>query len=272
MPEAVRAIHLSDLHRGKRVSAAVDSALVELCASLAPELVIASGDLAHRGRGEQLEEAHALLAALEVPVLAVPGNHDIPYSVPARFTHSRREFERVFDTTEPVLRTANAVAVGLDSVDPWRQQGGRLRDVQLDRASAELRGAPSDSLRIVVFHHHLAGAPWRGLHKLPLRRRDHVLERLAAAGAELVLGGHIHQSTTVEQREILVLDGAAPRPLVLATAPGYGRPRPQRAGEAHGLHAYEWTPSTLAVVTYVWDGTGFVPTARREFIRTTLGD
>jgi 3',5'-cyclic AMP phosphodiesterase CpdA len=270
MPEAVRAIHLSDLHRGKRISATVDSALRELCATLAPKLVIASGDLAHRGRGEQLEQARALLASLNVAVLAVPGNHDIPYSVPARFARSWREFERVFGTTEPVLRTESALAVGLNSVRPWRQQGGRLRDSQLDRAAAELRDAPPGALRIVVFHHHLAGAPWRGLHKLPLRRRDHLLERLAAAGAELVCGGHIHQSTTVEQREILALDDAVPPLLVLATAPGYGRPRPRRAGEAHGLHVYEWTPSTLAVITYVWDGTGFARTARREFVRTSL--
>lgn len=262
-----RAIHLSDLHRGTQESAAVDTALGELAARLGPALVIASGDLAHRGRRDQLERARELVAALGTDVLAVPGNHDIPYSVPGRFTHPWREFEHVFGTTEPVLRSEQVVAVGLNSVRPWRQQGGRLRDAQLDRVAAELQAAPQGALRVVVCHHHLAWAPWRGMHKLPLRHRDRVLERLAAAGAELVCAGHIHQATAVEQREILALDEPGPRTLVLATAPGYGRPRPRRAGEAHGLHVYEWSDSSLAVVTHVWDGVRFTATARREYPR-----
>jgi 3',5'-cyclic AMP phosphodiesterase CpdA len=264
-----RVLHVSDLHRGKRESPEVDAALASLASELQPLLVVASGDLANRGRRTELERARALLESLGAEVLAVPGNHDIPYTFPARFTGSWDEFERVFGTVEPVHRSEHLVAVGLNSVWPWRQQGGRLRPAQLDRAATSLRDPPPEALRLVVFHHHLAWAPWRGINKLPVKRRDDVLGALAAAGAELVAGGHIHQSTTVERREVLALDAPAAGSLVLATAPGLGRPRPRRTGEAHGLHVYEWDARRLAVVTYVWEGSGFVPTARREFTRAS---
>ena len=52
-----------------------------------------------------------------------------------------------------------------------------------------------------------------------------MLARLAGAGAELILGGHIHQATIAERREFEVVPGAG-RACVLATAPGLGRPRP----------------------------------------------
>jgi 3',5'-cyclic AMP phosphodiesterase CpdA len=264
-----RVLHVSDLHRGKRESPAVDAALRVLAAELEPVLVVASGDLANRGRAGELERARSLLASLGAEVLAVPGNHDIPYTFPARFTRPWQEFERVLGPAEPVHRSERLVAVGLCSVRPWRQQGGRLRPEQLRRAAELLRDPPPQALRLVVFHHHLAWAPWRGVNKLPLKRRDEVLATLAAAGAELVAAGHIHQSTTVERRDVLALEAPAGSSLVLATAPGLGRPRPRRTGEAHGLHVYEWDERRLAVVTYVWDGSAFEPTARREFARTS---
>ena len=106
----------------------------------------------------------------------------------------------MFGTTDPVLRTPNAVVCGLNSGRPWRHQGGRLDPTRLGVGRADPgRCAPPGALRIVVCHHHLAGAPWRASRKFPLKHRDTVLRTLAAAGAELVLGGHIHQSTAVER-------------------------------------------------------------------------
>ena len=57
-----------------------------------------------------------------------------------------------------------------------------------------------------------------------------------------MLGGHIHQSTAVERHAFEALDDDDRGSLVLATAPGFGRPRPQRLGEANGLHVVRWTP------------------------------
>ena len=254
------AIHISDLHRGTREAPALDDALVTLCHELSPELVIASGDLANRGRTTELEQAKALLDRLPAPTLAVPGNHDIPYTFPARVTNPWDRFVAVFGTTDPVLHTASAVVCGLNSARPWRHQGGRLDTARLEAAATALGDAPADALRIVVCHHHLAGAPWRASRKFPLKRRDAALKALAAAGAELVLGGHIHQSTAVERHAFEALADDARSSLVLATAPGFGRPRPRRPGEANGLHVVRWSETEILIETRIWRGGVFAPT------------
>ncbi len=260
-----RAVHVSDLHAGRHEAQGLAEALAALVEEVAPELVIATGDLSHRGRPDQFAHAKELLDGLGVPVLTVPGNHDIPYSFPARFTRPWAEFERAFGSVDPVYRSESLVVCGLDSVRPWRHQGGRLSSTRLALAASTLADAAPGALRVVALHHHLAGAPWRTSRKFPLKNRDAALRTFATAGAELVIGGHIHQSTTVEHHEIEATSG--PGSLVLATAPGLGRPRPHRLGEAQGVHVYEWDDERLAIVTRIWDGSRFSPTARRLFPR-----
>ena len=126
-----RILHVSDLHIGAPKAVTAELALGPLVERFAPELVIASGDLCHRGTAEQHETAASLLRALGPPLLVVPGNHDIPYTFPARFTQTYAEFERQWETTEPVYRSERIVAVGLNSVRPWRNQAGGVRDSQL---------------------------------------------------------------------------------------------------------------------------------------------
>jgi 3',5'-cyclic AMP phosphodiesterase CpdA len=261
------AVHISDLHRGATESPALDNALVALCDELGPEIVIASGDLANRGRLVELSRARSLLDRLGVPVLAVPGNHDIPYTLPARVTRPWQQFEQVFGTTAPVARTEHAVVCGLNSARPWRHQGGKLDAAALASVRGVLGSGSPGALRVVVLHHHLAGAPWRVARKLPLKHRDAALRTLAAARAELVLGGHIHQSTAVERHSFEALPGGMDGTLVLATAPGFGRPRPNRLGEANGLNVVRWTDDALEVETRIWDGRSLERTALTRVLR-----
>jgi 3',5'-cyclic AMP phosphodiesterase CpdA len=261
-----RILHVSDLHFGARDDPILERALSDLVARVAPALIIASGDLTHRGRREQHEQAAGFLRKLGTPLLTVPGNHDIPYTFPARFTRTWHEFERLWGTTEQVHADGGAYVVGLNSVRPWRQQGGALEARQLGRAAAVLDGAPPAALRVAAVHHHLAAPPWRARHKRPLARRDSVLQSLAAAGFELVVGGHVHQAGIAERHEFEVLDTGG-RGLVLATVPGFGRPRPRRKGEAQGANVYEADERSLQVTTYAWDGEDLARVAQRTFAR-----
>ena len=110
---------------------------------------------------------------------------------------------------------------------------GRRRRRQLERATSELRAAAPGALRVVVLHHQLIGAPWR-TRKKPVARRNHVLAMLVDSGAELIVGGHIHQAAVCERHEFEVITGDA-RGVVVSIAPGLGQPRPQRRGEARGV-------------------------------------
>jgi 3',5'-cyclic AMP phosphodiesterase CpdA len=261
-----RVLHVSDLHFGRREDPDAHEALLRLAERLDPELVVASGDLAHRGTRAQLEAAAALLRRLGRPVLAIPGNHDIPYTFPARFTRPWAEFTRLWDTTQPVHRGERLHVVGLNSVRPWRHQSGRLRGAQLADAATFFAEAPDGALRVAVLHHHLLGAPWRS-RKKPVARRNLVLAKLVESGAELILAGHIHQSAVAERREFEVSTPGGERAVVVSIAPGFGQPRPHRRGEARGLHLYTATDDSLAVSTFIWRGDGWGLTAERTFPR-----
>ena len=230
-----------------------------------PELIVASGDLTHRGRATQHAAAAAYLRSLGPPVLAIPGNHDIPYTFPARFTRTFDEFERHWETTEPVFSSESLHVVGLNSVRAWRHQSGGIREAQLAHAREALAEAPEGALRVVALHHHLIGAPWRS-RKKPVSRRSKVLAGLVDSGAELILAGHIHQGAVSERHEFEVITGDV-RGAVVSIAPGLGQPRPNRRGEARGLQVYEARESTITVLTYIWRDANWGLTATRTFAR-----
>jgi 3',5'-cyclic AMP phosphodiesterase CpdA len=230
-----------------------------------PELVLVSGDLTNRGTSEQHTTAAGLLQGLGRTLLVVPGNHDIPYTFPARFTRTFETFERHWETTEPVYRSPQIVAVGLNSVRAWRHQSGGIRQAQLERAADALRIGEGNPLRIAVLHHHLIGAPWR-TRKRTVARRNHVLASLVDAGAELIVAGHIHQGAVAERREFEIAVGGE-HGVTVSIAPGLGQPRPQRRGEARGLHVYEFDDTHLHVRTFTWREEQWELTARREFAR-----
>ena len=244
----------------------MEAATAALVERVRPDLVVASGDLSHRGRRAQLERAHRFLSSLGPPVLAVPGNHDLPHALPARFVHPWSEFERLWGTVEPTYASAGLHVVGLNSARPYRHQSGALGDDQLRRAAERLGEAADGAYRIVVLHHHLLGSPWRAARKRPLARRSTVLRALAAAGADLIVGGHIHQAAMGERHEFEVVGGDV-RATVVSVAPGFGQPRPNRLGEARGLQVYEVDDRTLTALTYLWQGDGFALRARRIFPR-----
>jgi 3',5'-cyclic AMP phosphodiesterase CpdA len=262
---STRILHVSDLHFGARDDPVLERALDALVERVEPELVIASGDLTHRGRRDEHDRAAAFLRRLGPPVLAIPGNHDIPYSFPARFTEPWREFERQWQTTEPVYSSADVQVVGLNSVRPWRHQSGGVSDAQLARVAQRLAAATPGALRVVALHHQLIGAPWRS-HKKPVARRNHVLARLVDSGTELILGGHTHQGTVSERHEFEVITGDA-RGVVVSIAPGLGQPRPKRRGEARGCVVYRADDVSITTETSIWRADDWGLTAVRRFPR-----
>jgi len=260
-----RLLHLSDLHVGSREEEELESGLAGLIERLNPELIVASGDLTHRGRANEHDRAADFLQGLGPPVLAVPGNHDIPYTPLARFTKTFDEFERRWQTAEPIYRSDTLHVVGLNSVRPWRHQSGGISAAQIERAAARLVEAQPAALRVIVLHHHLLGAPWRS-RKKPVSKRSRVLAGLVDAGAELILAGHIHQAAISERHEFEVVTDELPGATV-AIAPGLGQPRPNRRGEARGLLVYESEEGSLAVHTYIWREDDWGLTAIRRFPR-----
>ena len=86
------------------------------------------------------------------------------------------------------------------------------------------------------------------------------------AGADLILAGHIHQAAMSERHEFEVVAGDV-RAVVVSIAPGLGQPRPNRLGEARGLHVYASGDRTLTASTYIWRSVDWGLTAQRLYPR-----
>jgi len=253
----------ADLHWGHLAGAESTRLLVADLVADPPDVLILAGDL---GTGVFFGECLALFDALDCVKGLVPGNHDLPYTFPARFTRPWAEFERQWETTEPTQSSEALHVVGLNSARPYRHQGGALREDQLLGAAERLQAAPEGAYRVAVLHHHMLGAPWRASRKRPVSHRNRVLRALVTAGADLILAGHIHQGAVSERHEFEVIEGDV-RAAVVSIAPGLGQPRPNRLGEARGLHVYEPGERTVVVHTYIWRGDDWGLTAHRTFPR-----
>jgi 3',5'-cyclic AMP phosphodiesterase CpdA len=261
----LRVLQVSDLHAGTQEEPEVEGDLRTLVAESGPELVVASGDLTHRNTRAQHARAADLLRSLDAPLLVIPGNHDIPRWPPWRFTRTFDAFRRNWPELEPVYRSERLVVCGLNSVRPWKQQGGAVRSAQLAHVRTVFAEAPDTALRMVALHHHLLGAPWRSV-KRTIAKRSTLLGSLVDAGAELIVSGHVHQSAVSERREFEVAGGRV-RGTTVVTAPGLGQPRPKRRGEARGLHLFEVDERSIRVLTYAWTGSQWAQIADRRFPR-----
>jgi 3',5'-cyclic AMP phosphodiesterase CpdA len=209
----------------------------------APDAVLVSGDLTRRARAAEFEAAFAFLRGLGAPLLAVPGNHDIPHAdLIARFLSPRERWDAATAEAEP-LGLPGVTVVPLDTVAraQWHLDwsAGAIGPRRRARLAREL--AAADGRRIVLAHHPLRHAPWAG-HRRPPRGAAETAATLERSGAAAVLCGHLHRADVSP-----LVDGAAANsgtPLQII-APSALSPR----GGPNGWNLLTVTPSELAVRT-----------------------
>jgi 3',5'-cyclic AMP phosphodiesterase CpdA len=199
-----RILHLSDTHFGTERKPVVEAAL-DLARALAPDLVVLSGDITQRARRGQFAAARKFIERLSLPVLAVPGNHDIPlFNVFARALNPYGNYKRALGAVlEPVFENDGLLAIGVNTTRPRRRKDGEISGGQIARVAQRLRQARPGQLRVVVAHHPVRSKEDSDLSNL-LIGRQHALEAWTQAGVDLVLGGHIHLPY------VLPLDASAP--------------------------------------------------------------
>ncbi len=185
-------LQISDPHFGTEQAPVVE-ALTTLACQQRPDVLVLSGDITQRARPAQFRAARAFADRLGAPVLAVPGNHDIPLlDWWARLRHPYARYIAAFGTDlEPVHRSPELMVVCVNTTRAWRHQNGEISGRQVDRVARLLVRAESAQLRVVVVHQPVAVTRADDLSNR-LRGHAAALERWAAAGADLVMGGHIH--------------------------------------------------------------------------------
>jgi 3',5'-cyclic AMP phosphodiesterase CpdA len=186
-----RLIHLSDLHFGKDRPDLL-APLIACVNELNPDLIAISGDFTQRARDGQFEEAHDFIQQLEAPVLAVPGNHDVSLHRPfKRFFMPWRSYKKWIDTNlTPTFENDDMIVVGINSVDRFSWQTGRLTSGRINHACAAMNDAEDGKARVLVVHHPLEHPA--GTKKKPIPGADQALDRLLGCGANLILSGHLH--------------------------------------------------------------------------------
>ncbi|KRB79811.1 metallophosphoesterase [Sphingomonas sp. Root710] len=190
----IRLFHVSDLHFG----CADETALRWFAAAVAaerPDAVIVTGDLTMRARRQEFEAAGAWLESLAVPLTIEPGNHDLPWNPLTRFMRPYRHFRRIEANLERPLSLPGLSLVPLKTTArfQWRLNwswgvvsGGSLR-----RTIAHLDATPDDRIVIVACHHPLTDRDGIRSRGRTLGGAE-ALSQLAAAGADVVLSGHVH--------------------------------------------------------------------------------
>ena len=185
-------LHLSDTHFGTETPAVVQ-ALLACAAALRPGLVLLSGDITQRARRAQFAKARRFLDSLGLPVVAVAGNHDIPlFNILARCVAPYGNYRRYFGPSlEPMFEDQWVRVIGINSTRALRHKHGELSANQIAWGSAQLRAASPRQLRIVMLHHPLRARLAQDEANLA-RGHAQALQEWVDAGADLILGGHIH--------------------------------------------------------------------------------
>jgi 3',5'-cyclic AMP phosphodiesterase CpdA len=186
-------LHISDTHFGTE-QAPVIAALKVLARERMPDILVFSGDITQRARPEQFESARRLCDEMAIPaMIALPGNHDIPLlDVVSRIAQPYRNYLRAFGPSlEPTLDTDDFLVIGVNTTRPSRHKNGEVSTEQVRRVASRLEGARPRQLRVVVTHQPAAVVRPEDEHDR-LRGADHALQTWSRAGADLVLGGHIH--------------------------------------------------------------------------------
>ena len=191
-----RLFHLSDTHFGVEDRAALDN-FAETAKAEGADAIICTGDLTQRSTHEEWRQAAEYFAQFEMPVFVCAGNHDMPYAnLWERFTDPYRRFRRmkaavggVDVTTDDVVIVPFRTTVRAQPRFPWSD--GLVMQAALDECLARLAELEGDArLKIVACHHPLLGASdeW----KSDTIGGDNAFARLAEAGADAVMSGHVH--------------------------------------------------------------------------------
>lgn len=241
-----RLLHLSDLHFGRLHRPALES-LRRFIDDRAPSLslVVVTGDWTQRARPEQFAEARAFLKTVTVPVLSVPGNHDVPlYDFWTRLLRPYDRYEEAIGTLAVDSYMDDEIAVlGLSSVNPLSVADGYLRGRQIREARAFLARVGPTRTKILAIHHPVFDPRERAWLKPGWRSR-----RLLS-GFDLVLSGHGHRSSVREieahGRRVLAVDAGS------ATSD-------RRRGGANGFHLLEVDGLSTRIETYELGEDGFV--------------
>ncbi|RYY63674.1 MAG: metallophosphoesterase, partial [Comamonadaceae bacterium] len=220
--------------------APVVEALLALAHERRPDVLVYSGDITQRAQPAEFEAAREFCRKLGIArMLVLPGNHDIPLlDVAARLLRPYARYLAQFGPTlEPVLETDAFLIVGVNTTRPLLHKDGSVSPQQAARVANRLRQARGGQLRIVVTHQPADVSREEDRHDR-LRQAEAALQAWSAAGADLVLGGHIHLPYVID---LAARETPTPRAMWCVQA-GTALSSRVRHGTCNSVNFIEWRP------------------------------
>ncbi len=265
-----RLAHLSDPHWGRRWSPGAADALHTFLRNLRPDLVAVSGDLTQRAKPREFAAARRALDGLGAPVLAVPGNHDIPlYRLHERLLDPLGPWRRHFHPDPEPSHTDDGLAVfGLCSAHACTLTEGRVTAAQAVRLERALEGTRPEQFVVILLHHPLLHADLTDRDRT-LRGAERLVQIFARRRVDLVLSGHYHHRMVLNLQEAWP---ALPRPVPQVFAPTACTVRGRKKDRGRtGLVTVEVERAGFTVAFHYLEGREYRREASHSFERSPHG-
>ena len=191
----MRVLHLTDPHlfadrdgslRGAVTFDTLQSVLAHYRDSdFAADLVALTGDIVQDDSAEAYAHCSELVSSLGLPVLCVPGNHDVRHLMRERLPDPPFSYCAS-------LETGNWLITGIDSCSAGRA-GGKIAERELQRMEETI--AASNAAHVMVcLHHPPVPMHSKWLDTVGLDNGSEFLARAASAGrVRTAIFGHVHQ-------------------------------------------------------------------------------
>ena len=268
---AARIAHLSDIHFGAndpRIVSATEAWLLDR----RPDLIVISGDFTQRARTGQFRAAGAYVARLRAAgftVLAIPGNHDIPfYDVVRRFAAPLDRYKRFIGTDLcPWFENESVAVLGINTARSLTFKDGRINRDQLAMIHDRFEAVAPEKTRILVTHHPLFALPigTGGELSEAVGHHQDAVVAVCRAGVHIALAGHFHRTYAESARRMVETAGSA---LVIQAGTATStRLRNDELQSFNWIHAHRNDDIELQVIA--WDGSAF---QRGNHVRFTRED
>jgi 3',5'-cyclic AMP phosphodiesterase CpdA len=269
----LRLLHYSDPHFGA-CDHRIAKAAVETARRLAPDFTVVSGDFSMRGRRFEFSDARDWLAQLPEPLLAYPGNHDVPglnHIADRFFSPFRRYRKYISEIEEPtaMLGDVGAIATANSSTPfglhlDWSR--GFLSPIQTQGLNSFYEEMEEGHLRVFGMHHPVVGSGEKA--RALVAPMALVNSFFQTSKIDLLLAGHFHQSKICLFPDSLDSSGDS-RCIVVSQAPSICSTRLK--GEPNGFHLLTLGRDAITIELWRWGVGGFQAESSRSFVRCAQG-
>jgi outer membrane protein assembly factor BamB/Icc-related predicted phosphoesterase len=140
---------ISDIHIGAPdADKNLDSVVADINRYTELDFLIATGDIAEKGKDQELETAKDILDKLKIPYFIIPGNHDSKWSE-SGFTR----FSELWGDDKFLHEHNGTYHIGINSGIPWRGGGGHYSPEDLNWLEDVLSDIP-DNAELFFYSHH----------------------------------------------------------------------------------------------------------------------